>query len=241
MTTSTKFLAEKIARAERNWNGPKWQGQRNMLKPITADSTGTAVIPSEPMSAIAGGVMKDNSNYSSEWYRTDNKTPEFLEKWALLEDPFNPNNKLWMEKQYMTQDSTKGKSWYQRMTETPYWTFVPSEIKVSSAVERDKPTTTGLHYDKGKPRVDLLDPDFLLAVGNVLEYGCHKYDDHNWRGGIPISKLVGSCLRHILSINRGEDIDSESGLPHTAHLGCDSMFLHWTLKYRPDLDDRYKY
>jgi len=209
MTTSTKFLAEKIARAERNWNGPKWQGQRNMLKPITADSTGTAVIPSEPMSAIAGGVMKDNSNYSSE--------------------------------QYMTQDSTKGKSWYQRMKETPYWTFVPSEIKVSSAVERDKPTTTGLHYDKGKPRVDLLDPDFLLAVGNVLEYGCHKYDDHNWRGGIPISKLVGSCLRHILSINRGEDIDSESGLPHTAHLGCDSMFLHWTLKYRPDLDDRYKY
>ena len=209
MTTSTKFLAEKIARAERNWNGPKWQGQRNMLKPITADSTGTAVIPSEPMSAIAGGVMKDNSNYSSE--------------------------------QYMTQDSTKGKSWYQRMTETPYWTFVPSEIKVSSAVERDKPTTTGLHYDKGKPRVDLLDPDFLLAVGKVLGFGCNKYNDHNWRGGIPISKLIGSCLRHLFAVNRGEDIDSESGLPHTAHLGCDSMFLHWTLKYRPDLDDRYKY
>ena len=209
MTTSTKFLAEKIARAERNWNGPKWQGQRNMLKPITADSTGTAVIPSEPMSAIAGGVMKDNSNYSSE--------------------------------QYMTQDSTKGKSWYQRMKETPYWTFVPSEIKVSSAVERDKPTSTGLHYDEGKSRVDLLDPDFLLAVGKVLGFGCNKYNDHNWRGGIPISKLIGSCLRHLFAVNRGEDIDSESGLPHTAHLGCDSMFLHWTLKYRPDLDDRYKY
>jgi len=209
MTTSTKFLAEKIARAERNWNGPKWQGQRNMLKPITADSTGTAVIPSEPMSAIAGGVMKDNSNYSSE--------------------------------QYMTQDSTKGKSWYQRMKETPYWTFVPSEIKVSSAVERDKPTSTGLHYDEGKSRVDLLDPDFLLAVGKVLGFGCNKYNDHNWRGGIPISKLIGSCLRHLFAVNRGEDIDSESGLPHTAHLGCDSMFLHWTLKYRSDLDDRYKY
>ena len=209
MTTSTKFLAEKIARAERNWNGPKWQGQRNMLKPITADSTGTAVIPSEPMSAIAGGVMKDNSNYSSE--------------------------------QYMTQDATKGKSWYQRMKETPYWTFVPSEIKVSSAVERDKPTSTGLHYDEGKSRVDLLDPDFLLAVGKVLGFGCNKYNDHNWRGGIPISKLIGSCLRHLFAVNRGEDIDSESGLPHTAHLGCDSMFLHWTLKYRSDLDDRYKY
>ena len=209
MTTSTKFLAEKIARAERNWNGPKWQGQRNMLKPISADSTETVAIPSEPMSATAGGVMKDNSNYSSE--------------------------------QYMTQDSTKGKSWYQRMKETPYWTFVPSEIKVSSAVERDKPTSTGLHYDEGKSRVDLLDPDFLLAVGKVLGFGCNKYNDHNWRGGIPISKLIGSCLRHLFAVNRGEDIDSESGLPHTAHLGCDSMFLHWTLKYRSDLDDRYKY
>jgi len=141
----------------------------------------------------------------------------------------------------MTQDSTKGKSWYQRMKETPYWTFVPSEIKVSSAVERDKPTSTGLHYDEGKSRVDLLDPDFLLAVGKVLGFGCNKYNDHNWRGGIPISKLIGSCLRHLFAVNRGEDIDSESGLPHTAHLGCDSMFLHWTLKYRPDLDDRYKY
>jgi len=195
MTTSTKFLAEKIARAERNWNGPKWQGQRNMLKPISADSTETVAIPSEPMSATAGGVMEDNSNYSSKWYRTDNKN-----------------------------------QWERKTTDV-----------VTSTGERDKPTSTGLHYDEGKSRVDLLDPDFLLAVGKVLGFGCNKYNDHNWRGGIPISKLIGSCLRHLFAVNRGEDIDSESGLPHTAHLGCDSMFLHWTLKYRPDLDDRYKY
>ena len=195
MTTSTKFLAEKIARAERNWNGPKWQGQRNMLKPISADSTETVAIPSEPMSATAGGVMKDNSNYSSKWYRTDNKN-----------------------------------QWERKTTDV-----------VTSTGERDKPTSTGLHYDEGKSRVDLLDPDFLLAVGKVLGFGCNKYNDHNWRGGIPISKLIGSCLRHLFAVNRGEDIDSESGLPHTAHLGCDSMFLHWTLKYRSDLDDRYKY
>jgi len=195
MTTSTKFLAEKIARAERNWNGPKWQGQRNMLKPTTVDSTETAAIPSEPMSATAGGVMKDNSNYSSKWYRTDNKN-----------------------------------QWERKTTDV-----------VTSTGERDKPTSTGLHYDEGKSRVDLLDPDFLLAVGKVLGFGCNKYNDHNWRGGIPISKLIGSCLRHLFAVNRGEDIDSESGLPHTAHLGCDSMFLHWTLKYRSDLDDRYKY
>jgi len=196
MTTSTKFLAEKIAertqlerlekwfRAKdpwnpnnKQWNGPKWQGQRNMLKPTTVDSTETAAIPSEPMSATAGGVM--------------------------------------IERQLQEKDSSR--------------------------VERDKPISSGLHYDEGKPRVDLLDPDFLLAVGKVLGFGCNKYNDHNWRGGIPIHKLVGSCLRHIFAINRGEDIDSESGLPHTAHLGCDSMFLHWMLKYRPDLDDRYKY
>ena len=100
---------------------------------------------------------------------------------------------------------------------------------------------TGKKSDQGKSRVDLLDPKFLLAMGDVLRFGAEKYAPHNWRGGIHVSRLIGAALRHLLAICRGEDIDPESGMPHSAHLGCTVMFLHAMLKYRPDLDDRWNY
>lgn len=101
-------------------------------------------------------------------------------------------------------------------------------------------TTTGLKYDKEKPRMDLLDPDFLEGVAQVLTFGAEKYAAHNWRGGISISRLIAASYRHLGAINRGENIDGESGLPHVHHLACCSMFLSWMLANRSDLDDRWK-
>lgn len=98
----------------------------------------------------------------------------------------------------------------------------------------------GTKYDQDKPRVDLLDSDFLEEVGKVLGFGAKKYAAHNWRGGISLSRLIGATLRHIYAINRGEDIDPESGCYHTGHLGCCVMFLDWMIKNRPDMDDRWK-
>ena len=102
---------------------------------------------------------------------------------------------------------------------------------------------TGNKDDNGKSRVDLLDPDFLLAVGEVLKFGAEKpsYGAHNWRNGINTSRLIAGALRHLFAIMRGEDRDPESGLSHCAHLGCAVMFLYWTLKHKPEFDDRYTY
>lgn len=101
-------------------------------------------------------------------------------------------------------------------------------------------SATGLKYDKEKSRIDLIDPEFLEQVGNVLGFGAKKYAAHNWRGGIEFSRLIGAAYRHLGAINRGEDLDPESGLPHVAHLGCCVMFLSWLMNHRPDLDDRYR-
>jgi hypothetical protein len=107
-----------------------------------------------------------------------------------------------------------------------------------------EPTATnksiGLKYDHEKPRMDLLDADFLEGVADVLTFGANKYDAHNWRGGIAYSRLLAASYRHLGAINRGEDIDQESGLPHVYHLSCCSMFLSWMMKYKPELDDRWK-
>lgn len=104
----------------------------------------------------------------------------------------------------------------------------------------DKPATTGLKHDQEKPRMDLLDPGFLEETARVLSFGASKYHAHNWRGGISVSRLIAAIYRHIGAINRNEDVDPESGLPHTGHLGCCVQFLDWMIKNRPDLDDRWK-
>jgi hypothetical protein len=98
----------------------------------------------------------------------------------------------------------------------------------------------GLKYDEQKPRMDLLDFDALEGLSKVLTFGANKYAAHNWRKGISYSRLTAAMLRHLAAIQRGEDIDPESGLPHIDHLGCCWMFLSNMTKTRPDLDDRYK-
>lgn len=98
----------------------------------------------------------------------------------------------------------------------------------------------GQKFDQEKPRMDLLDPEFLEDVARVLTFGAAKYAAHNWRSGIHTSRIIAAAYRHLGAINKGEDIDPESGLPHAAHLGCCVQFLSWTLKHRPDMDDRWK-
>lgn len=104
---------------------------------------------------------------------------------------------------------------------------------------KDEPT--GLKYDSEKPRMDLLDADFLEGVAQVLTFGAKKYAAHNWRGGIHISRLLAGCYRHIGAFNRGEDTDPESGILHLHHAACCLMFASWILAHKPELDDRYKY
>lgn len=100
--------------------------------------------------------------------------------------------------------------------------------------------SSGVKFDAGKPRVDLLDPLALEGIARVLAFGAVKYAAHNWRGGISYSRLIGGLLRHTFAILRGENTDPESGLPHVDHLGCCWMFLSNMMKTRPDLDDRWK-
>lgn len=100
--------------------------------------------------------------------------------------------------------------------------------------------STGVKFDQDKPRVDLLDSLALEGIAKVLGFGAKKYAAHNWRGGIAYSRLMGAAMRHLFAIQRGEDVDPESGLPHVDHLGCCWMFLSNMMKTRPDLDDRWK-
>lgn len=41
---------------------------------------------------------------------------------------------------------------------------------------------SGVKYDAGKPRLDLLPPKAVMALGEVMTYGAAKYGADNWQG-----------------------------------------------------------
>ena len=96
----------------------------------------------------------------------------------------------------------------------------------------------GDHKDDGKSMVQLIDPSFLFAVGEVMAFGAKKYAPNNWRKGIHTMRLCGSVLRHVYAWMMREDRDPESKLSHLAHAGASLMMLYMTTKLHPDLDDR---
>jgi len=99
---------------------------------------------------------------------------------------------------------------------------------------------SGLKYDSGKPRLDLLDAEALEDLARVLAFGAEKYAAHNWRNGISYGRLIAAALRHLFAFLRGQECDEESGLPHLSHAMCCLMFLSWMAKHRPDMDDRWR-
>lgn len=97
----------------------------------------------------------------------------------------------------------------------------------------------GKKYDSEKPMMHLVDPYFVEEIAKVMTFGAKKYEQENWREGIAITRVLSGLERHLLCIKKGIDIDSESGLNHLAHVAANAMFIHFYLRTRPDLDDRY--
>jgi Domain of unknown function (DUF5664) len=98
------------------------------------------------------------------------------------------------------------------------------------------------HLDEGKVQLQhILAMPGLDQVALVGEYGFRKYGDRwNYRKGMPWSKLLGSCSRHLAAFIRGQNLDNESGLPHLAHLAYDCLMLLEYMESHNAQDDRYK-
>ncbi len=97
----------------------------------------------------------------------------------------------------------------------------------------------GMHYDENKLRVDLVPPEAIEAIAEVLGYGCKKYEARNWEKGIKFSRLYGSFLRHTLAWAKRDDYDKESGLHHLKHALWNLMALvTYTERGMTKFDDR---
>lgn len=84
----------------------------------------------------------------------------------------------------------------------------------------------GIKYDTGKPAMELVPPNALEAVADVLAYGAKKYAPNNWKKLDNLEqRYLGAALRHINSHRKGESLDPESGRLHLAHAICSLMFI----------------
>jgi hypothetical protein len=111
-----------------------------------------------------------------------------------------------------------------------------------SELERQKgeEEKRALRYNQGKLKWSLVDWKCLEPMVEVLEVGAQKYESHNWKKGLPVTEVSESLIRHMFAFMNGEDNDPESGKSHLGHVMCNAMFLIYTLKEKPQFDDRYE-
>lgn len=84
--------------------------------------------------------------------------------------------------------------------------------------------------DAGKLQARLLFegvPRALLAIVAVLSYGAQKYEAHSWKN-VQMARYRDAKFRHLLDEYLSDfDLkpDDESGLPHSFHEACNTLFL----------------
>ena len=84
----------------------------------------------------------------------------------------------------------------------------------------------GRKNDQGKNRLDLIEPQFIEGVGEVLTFGAEKYEPNNWQNvEDPEDRYYAAALRHLMAYRKGEATDEESGLSHLKHAATNLMFL----------------
>lgn len=83
----------------------------------------------------------------------------------------------------------------------------------------------GRKDDGGKVRYELLPPELLDGVAQILTFGAVKYEDRNWERGMKWSRVFGALMRHMWAWWRGQHTDPETSKSHLWHAGCCIAFL----------------
>lgn len=96
-----------------------------------------------------------------------------------------------------------------------------------------------IKYDANKPEYHHF-PPCLEEVAEVFTFGAKKYAAYNYRKGMSHSRYFNAAMRHIWAYWRGEDIDSESGKSHLAHVVCCVLMLLQNKYDKVGQDDRFK-
>lgn len=103
----------------------------------------------------------------------------------------------------------------------------------------------GKKYDSGKPMVGTVTSIFasaLLGIGACITFGTKKYPKtDNWKlvenGEI---RYAESLMRHWMKSQAGQELDTETGLPHLFHCGWNMLaIIEFYLMKHPEYKERF--
>lgn len=80
----------------------------------------------------------------------------------------------------------------------------------------------------------------MIYAAMVFELGAYKYGEFNWRDrAVRILVYTGAIQRHVMLLAAGEDLDDESGLPHSAHIIACACIIEDARGAGALIDDRF--
>lgn len=85
---------------------------------------------------------------------------------------------------------------------------------------------------EGKGRFDLIPPEAIFRLAKLYEGGARKYSPRNWEKGIPISRCLDSCFRHLYKYLAGWTDED-----HLASAMWNIAAIMHYEKYNPDMND----
>lgn len=115
-----------------------------------------------------------------------------------------------------------------------------TEIKVTTSVTGSK------RFNAGKPQLSQLDPQFLLALADLMTASATKYGEFNYASGQELRTPLDSMSRHLLAYLSGENNDKESLRNHMLHIAANAMIVYRSqiiAEEQPELglDNRHKW
>lgn len=75
----------------------------------------------------------------------------------------------------------------------------------------------------------------LLEVSKHFANGAKKYEENNWRKGIPVKSYIDSAVRHYLKFSRSDEDE-----PHDLAFVWNLLCAIWTCKHKPELNEYVK-
>lgn len=89
----------------------------------------------------------------------------------------------------------------------------------------------GTKDDEDKPKLTLIDPNFIIALAVHMQKGLSKYKRGNWQLDLDPERILNAEQRHSNAIAMNEVKDKQTGSHHSIAIAANAMMLYWSEKH----------